>query len=263
MDEVNKNSAWKFVPALTVILIAFLAVQIIGTVKGYKYIGGDSLPQNVITVTGEGKIFAVPDIATFSFSVMEEGKTVKEAQDKATVKMDTALKALKDLGIDDKDIKTSGYNAYPKYETNQIYCITYPCPQGRQEIVGYEVNQNITVKVRKVDDAGKAIDAITSAGASNVSGINFTIDDEDALVRDARQEAIADAREKAKELANDLDVKLVRIVNFSENGRGYPTYYKAEATLGMGGADMAVPAPTIPVGENEIVSSVTITYEIR
>ena len=195
--------------------------------------------------------------------MIEEGKTVKEAQDKATVKMDLALAAMKALGIENKDIKTSGYNAYPKYENEQIVCITYPCPVGRQKIIGYEVNQNITVKVRKIDDAGKTIDAVTTAGASNVSGISFTIDDEDALTRDARKKAIEDAREKAKELAKDLDVRLVRIVNFSENGRGYPMYFKTEASLGMGGADSAVPAPTLPVGENEIVSNVTITYEIR
>jgi len=265
MNENSNTNVWRYVPALTIIASIFLLVLIISGLKEYRYIGGGVIPQNVITVNGEGEVFAVPDIATFSFGIVESGATVKEAQDKATMKTNAALEALKSLGIEDKDIQTSGYNAYPKYEfvTRQVVCITYPCPPtGNQEIVGYEVSQNITVKVRKIDDAGKAIDAATSAGASNISGLSFTIDDEDELVREARQKAIMDARNKAKELAKDLDVRLVRIVNFSEGGN-YPIPYYAKAEMGgMGGADMA-PAPTVPAGENRIVSNVTITYEIR
>ena len=252
----------KYVPATLILFCLFLVVTIMGGIKEYRYIGSGDAPQNVITVSGDGEVFAAPDVAEFSFSIVEEGKDVKSAQDKATVKIEAALLALKKLGIEDKDIKTTGFNAYPKYEFNQIYCITTPCPQGKQEIVGYEVNQTITVRVKNIDDSGKAIDAITSAGATNVSGISFTIDDEDGLIREARKQAIDEAREKAEVLARDLGVKLVRIVNFSENGGGnpYPMFAKDRA---MNQAESVVSAPVLPTGENKILSSVSITYEIR
>lgn len=252
----------KYVPALIILLCAFLVVITIGELKGYRYIGGSDA-KNQITVTGEGEVFATPDVAEFSFSVVEEAKDVKSAQDAVSKKTEVAINSLKKLGIDEKDIKTTSFNAYPKYQYNEIYCIKAPCPSGKQEIVGYEVNQNITVKVRKIDDSAKAIDAVTTAGASNVSGISFTIDDEDALIRDARKKAIDDAREKAKVLAKDLDVKLVRIVSFNENGgRGvYPMYMKADAV--SAGPESAPSVPVLPTGENKISSSVTITYEIR
>ncbi len=253
----------KYVPALVLLLCAFLVVTIVGELKEYRYIGSEGTPQNVITVSGDGEVFAAPDVAEFSFSIVEEAKDVKSAQDKATVKTEAALAALKGMGISEKDIKTAGFNAYPKYEFNQIYCITTPCPQGKQEIVGYEVTQTITVKVRNISDSGKAIDAVTTAGASNVSGISFTIDGEDELIREARKQAIDEAREKAEVLARDLDVRLIRIVNFSENGGGmpYPMLYKADAMSVR--AESAQSAPAIPTGENTIRSTVSITYEIR
>jgi hypothetical protein len=259
-EENTTRREWRYVPLLTVILSLFLIVQVISGIRGYDR---NEYPENVITVSGDGEVFAVPDIAEFSFGIVEEGVDVKSAQDKATTKINAALAALKGLGIEEKDIKTSGFNAYPKYEFNQIYCITTPCPQGKQEIVGYEVNVNITVKVRDIDDAGKAIDVVTTAGATNVSGISFTIDDEDSLLRDARKQAIDEAKEKAEVLADDLGVRLGKIVSFSENGGPYPIYYKTEAALMADGRGGAAPAPSLPTGENTISSSVTITYEIK
>lgn len=254
----------KYAPGLLIVLSAFLLVQTVNAIKEYRYIGGKGVPENVISVSGEGEVFAAPDIATFTFSVVEEGKNVKDAQAKVTQKMDAILASIKKLGIEDKDVKTVDFSAYPKYEYNQIACITTPCPPGKQVLVGYEINQTISVKVRKIDDAGKAIDATTSAGASNVGALSFTIDDQDALKREARQKAITDAKGKADALAKDLGVRLVRIVNFSENGNGgfYPVMYKADMAMGRGGA-VAESAPTLPTGENKIMSSVSITYEIQ
>lgn len=261
MDSENtKKNAWRFLPTLTIILALFLLVQ---TVNALKDTSNPSVPQNVITVSGEGEVFATPDIATFTFSVTEEGRDVKDAQTKVTAKIDSAIAQIKSLGVEEKDIKTTDYNAYPKYEYNQIVCITYPCPSGKQTLIGYEVSQTISVKVRKVDDSGKMLEAVANAGVTNVSGLSFTIDDEDALVRQARQEAIDEAKQKAKELAKDLGVRLVRIINFSENGGQPPIYFARDMAVGMGGAMETKSAPSIPGGENKIISSVSITYEIR
>ncbi len=121
--EQIKQNTWKYVPALTIILSLFLVVQI---VNGLKNAGTGVPAQDVITVSGQGEVFATPDLATFTFSVTEVGNNVKDAQTKTTEKIDKAIAAVKKLGVDEKDIKTTDYNAYPKYEYNQIECIKYP-----------------------------------------------------------------------------------------------------------------------------------------
>jgi len=253
----------KYVPPVAIVLIAFLAIQTINGLKTYHYIGS-GVPENVISVSGDGEVFATPDVATFTWTVTETGKDVKDAQTKASAKVNAALASLEKNNIDKKDIKTINFNAYPKYEYNQVVCVTYPCSSSKQTLVGYEVSQTILVKVRAVDEAAKVIDGVTSSGISEVSSVSFTIDDEDALMTDARAQAIKDAKEKAEVLAKDLGVDLVRIVNFSDNNGGYPIpmYGKAEMSVSMDGAGNQS-APSLPTGQNKITSKVTITYEVR
>jgi len=251
----------KYIPAMAVVLIAFLAIQTINGIKAYDYIGS-GVVQNTISVTGDGEVFATPDIATFTWTVTETGANVKEAQTKATTKVNAGIESLKQNGIEDKDIKTVNFNANPKYEYNQVICTSFSCPPSKQTLVGYEVTQTISVKVRAVDNAGKVIDGVTSAGVSEVSSLSFTIDDQDVLITEARAEAIKKAKAKAKVLAKDLDVKLVRIVSFTEGGYPTPIMYKMDSTaFGVGGE--ASMAPSLPTGENKITSNVTITYEVR
>ncbi|MDZ4227187.1 MAG: SIMPL domain-containing protein [Patescibacteria group bacterium] len=189
-----------------------------------------------------------------------------DAQDAATEKSNAVIAYLKGEGIEEKDIKTTDYNVYPQYDYTRSACseVGY-CPPGRQELRGFEVSQTLSVKVRDTEKAGGLLSGVGSRGASQVSGLSFTIDDEDALKAEARGKAIDDAQAKAKELAGQLGVSLVRVVGFYENEGGYPVPY----AYGTGGDMMAVrtesakAAPDIPVGENKIVSNVSVTYEIR
>ena len=205
---------------------------------------------------------SIPDVATFSFTVSADAKVVSDAQSQVTKKMDAILAALKSLGIEEKDIKTIDYSVNPKYVFEPIVCITTPCPYNNRRVQdGYTVNHNVLVKVRNTKDSGQALAIAGENGATSLSGISFTIDDPDKIMDEARAEAILDAREKAKMLAKELDVRLVRVVSFYDNtGGGIPYFGEA-----MGG-DMVknvAPVPTIPVGENKITVSVTVTYEIR
>lgn len=263
------------VVAVLFLLAAFLLVITISSLKEFRYIGGGVPVTNTITVQGEGEVFAVPDTATFTFSVVEERETVELAQEVATNKMNDIVKFLEDGGIDEKDVRTIGYNVYPKYEWQRGgatalpaggYAGAYYPPDGKQVIVGYEVSQTVQVKVRDTESAGKLISGVGSMGASNISGLAFTIDDEDALQAEARRKAIDDARAKARQLAADLDVRLIRVVSFGENGY-YPYANRTYLAEGLGGAtDAAIPAmekAVLPLGENRIVSNVSVTYEIR
>lgn len=264
-EKISKYAGWSLF-----LLACFLAVQVITGLKRLGYIGKEIYPQRTIAVSGEGEVFAIPDIASFSFSVVENGKTVAEAQEKADKKIEKALSTLKAKGIEEKDIKTTNYNFYPQYEWEQIVCseLSYPnCPPGKNVLNGYEVNQTITVKVRDTDKAGDLVTRVGAIGASNVSGVEFTIDDREKYVAEAREEAIKKAKENAKKLADDLGVRLGKMLYFNENG-DYPRPYYAEGLGGggMGGDMRASVMPLkadLPVGESRIVVNITITYEIK
>lgn len=217
---------------------------------------------STISFDGQGEVSAVPDIATISFSVRAEAKTMKEAQTVVTEKVNSALVFVRQNGVSEKDIKTTNYSSYPKYEYEQKACTQGYCPPGKQILTGFEVSQNIEVKVRNIDDSGKIVEGLANAGVTDMQGPNFAIDDEDALKAEARALAIKEAKEKARTLSRDLGVKLVRIVSFTESGAPYYPIYAMEAkSFGMGGD--GVRAPELPTGENKITSNVTITYEIR
>ncbi len=247
-------------------LSLFLAAQAITEVKGWKFIGSGTTATNTISVSGKGEIFAVPDIAQFTVGVTKESKDVKTAQKEATEKMNDIIAYLKSAGIEERDIKTINYSANPKYEWIQPPCRPGEyCGNGQSKLVGFTVSQTIQVKVRK--DTDKASDVLGEAGArgaTEIGSLEFINDDEDALKADARKEAIADAKQKADALARELGVSIVRVVGFSEDG-GYqpPVMYRAAKMESLMAQDAGAPAPDLPVGENKILSQVTVTYEIR
>lgn len=235
------------------VLTIFVGLKAYGTFLENKYIGSDELAQNNITVSATGEAFAVADTAQISVSVVEENKDLATAQKAHTEKINKVIKFIKDSGVEDKYIKTSNYSVYPNYD--------YIRDKG-QVLKGYVVSQSLDVKIKKVDDAGKILAGVVQNGANQVGGINFVIDDEDAVKRDARKKAIDEAKTKAEQIASDLGVKLVRIVSFNESGNE-PIYarYDMMKSLEAGGA--SAPAPEIPTGENKITVSVSLTYEIR
>jgi len=245
---------------VTLILVLFLAVLSVNAIKEFGYIGGEIYPNKTLSVTGTGEVFATPDIAQFTFTVLEEGKDVATAQDVVTGKVNKALQALKDLGIEDKDIKTIGYNAYPRYTYPQVVCVNGFCPTKERVLSGYEVSETISVKVRDTKKAGDALAKVADTGISNIGGLQFVIDDQDTLLAEARDKAIADAEHKIKQLADSLDVKIKGVVNFSESSGDdrYPVYAETNM-VGMGGGG----SPAVPAGENTIQVQVYITYEIK
>ena len=260
MNTEETKKIFKWVWIVLIILAAFLAVETLGALKSLR---GVNPAYNSISVTGEGEVVSVPDVASFSFTVSADAKAVSDAQNQVTAKMDAILEGLKGLGIEEKDIKTTDYSVWPKYNYEQIYCITTPCPQGRQVPDGYTANHNVSVKIRKTEDAGKALALAGEKGATGLSGISFTVDDPDQPLNEARAKAIQDAKKKAEMLADELGIRLVRVVNFYDNTGGVPMPYYAE---GMGGDMMKssiAPAPTLPMGENKIQVNVTVTYEVR
>lgn len=247
---------------LLVVLGLFLFVQFINSIKANRYIGRE-YSVNTIYVTGEGEVSAVSDIATLNINLSKEAVTAKEAQSLLNESITKVLDYLKEQKIADEDIKSEYGGISPKYTYETKPCYIYPCPPREEKIVGYTANQSITVKVREVDNANVIKTGLAGIGVTDINGPTFSIDEEESYQAEARSLAIKDAKEKAEVLAKDLDVKLGKVVSFSEGGnyRVYSAMKSMDSTYAVAEAGAAV--PELPKGENKITSSVTVTYEIR
>ena len=244
MKNYYKYLIWAGIVALTILSLFLLAMtnQVVNTAK----------TANTVSFSGEGKILAKPDIAVISLSMVTEAATSKTAQDSNSQKSQAVTNFLQEQGIENKDIRTTGYNIYPQYR--------YP-QNDKPDISGYQVNQTIEIKIRDLDKVSPVLDGAVSAGVNQVNSLNFLIDDPDALKAEARTKAIENAKIKAKELEKQLGVRLGRIVNFSESVGGFPgpIFYEKVLDGNMGGGG----GPALPAGENEIIVNVSITYQIR
>lgn len=259
LKSVEGQRIVKTIFVVLAILVAFLALKTVSLVKEISYPNPAS---NTISVSGTGEATSVPDIATFSFSVSKDSQNVADAQKFVTDKIGSIIPALKEMGIEEKDIKTTDYNVYPKYTYETAICRNGYCPPGRQVADGYTVSQSVSVKVRKTEDAGKALGLVGEKGATSISGLSLTLDDPNAPMNEARLKAIENAKSKAEVLAKSLGVRIVRVTSYFENGGQQPMYAYDKAVMGMGGSEPAV-APVVPTGQNTVTSNVTVVFEIR
>ncbi len=234
-----------------VVLIVAGIVWIQGKIKENQYVGEGLSNKNTINVVGTGQISVKPDIALISLSVVSESKKISDAQNDNTQKMNNIIGFLKnDLGILDKDLKTTNYNIYPDYTYTR---------DGQKIFLGYKVTQTLEVKIRDLSKVGNVIEGATERGSNEISSLQFTNEDLEKTKIDARKLAIDNAKEKAKTLVSQLGVKLGKIVSFNENFYTPTPYPLMKETLGLGGGA----TPEIQTGENEISVNVSITYEIE
>lgn len=238
--------------AVKSLLFLALAVYVIllarNAAKQYDYIGRPEA-RDTIAIAAEGKVTALPDIASISLGVQIERKTVAEAQKENTARMDAILAKVKELGVAAADIKTTNYSIYPQYDW----------VDGKQVDRGYQVVQNAEVKVRDLSRIGDILAAAGELGANQVGGVTFTIDDPEELRQQARLKGLEAAKRKAEALAAAAGVRLGKIVGFSESSGGFPTPIYFDKAMGLGGG---APAPSIESGTQDVVVSVSVSYEI-
>lgn len=234
-----------------VLLIAQKGFELNRTVKNDK-------PQNTISISAEGKVKAVPDIAMVSLGVTSQGDTANAVQTDSATKINKIIEFVKSLGIKKEDITTQQASINPRYDYRD----------GANKIVGYESTQIVSVKIRGVDkDAsvvGKLMEGATLNGANQVYGSQFAFDDPDNLRQQARELAIKKAKEKATELAKAAGLSLGKVVSVSESS-GFspgPIPYAADAYMGKGGGGISV-APSVETGTQDIVESMTVVFELK
>jgi len=206
---------------------------------------------DTFSVSGEGKVTIIPDIAIVSVGVSAQGATVTRVQQELNTKINAISDAIKKIGVDNKDIKTSYYNVSP----------TYDYSSSTQKITGYTANSNLTIKVRNIDNANTVIDTATAQGANKVGGVRFDIDDKTKAENQARQHAVIDAKTKANAASKAAGFKLGKVINYSEIDESSPRigiYDTAKALPMAGGGEPTQVEP----GSSELTINVTLSYEI-
>ena len=269
-EKIWKIASWIGVLVVIVLIIgSFIGLKVLFNSNGGEY---KSQTPPTISVTGTGEAYSIPDVATFSFSVTANAKTVTDAQTQATTKINAALKTVRESGVEDKDIQTTSYSINPHYDYQNAVCpaiaradgVPVYCPPGKSVLTGYDVSQSVTVKIRALDKAGTLFASIGSLKVDNLNGLDFSVDNPDTIQAQARTLAITDAKSKADILAGQLGVHLVRIVSFSEdNGGSYPRPMMYAMTDSVSASGKAIVAPEIPAGQQKVTSNVTVTYEIK
>ncbi len=204
-----------------------------------------------ITVSGEGRASAVPDMAVISIGVQSGGDTAAAALRKNSAAMKATIDTLKELGVANKDIQTSGLSVNPRYN--------YEKDRANPRIIGYIASNTLTVRLRNLDDAGAVIDQTVQSGANSLGGISFVFADPKPLYAAARKDAVKDAKAKAKLLTDAAGVGLGRLMTIQDGYAQAPSPRPMRARMAME-ADASVP---LAAGESSVTASITLIYEIE
>ena len=245
-------------PFLTVLFI-FIGLLLFLKLNGpvpFSVNSVSSVKESMFSVQGTGEVTAIPDTALLSLGVSKNASTVQNAQDQVNKIITQITTDMKNLGIEEKNIKTTNYSVNPNYDYTG----------GSQRINGYIVNADVQVRIKPIDKANQAIDLATKAGATNVGNIQFVIDEakQKELEEEARKLAIEEAKTKAQSISKVSGIRLGRLVDVQENGSGYqpPVMYNTALKVeDARGSAEAVPPTELNPGENKVTSNVTLSYE--
>lgn len=205
-------------------------------------------PPRTLTMTGTGNAKAAPDMADISAGVTSTAPTAAAALAANTQAMNRVLAALERLGVARRNIQTSNFSVAPEY-ANRL-------PNEQPRLSGYRVSNQLHVILDEVSRVGTVLDALVTAGANQMNGLNFTFKDPAPLLARARADAVADAKLRAQQYAAAAGLTLGPIQSLTEGGAETPRpMYRVMAMA-------AAPAP-IEAGEESVSATVSIVWEIR
>lgn len=197
----------------------------------------------LITITAEGQVVAVPDMATITLGVTTEGETGAEALSANSERMALVLAELSESGIESRDVQTQGLNLSPRW--------LHKNDGSQPEITGFVANNTVTVRVRDLAQLGSVLDSVVQQGANTFQGLQFGLADDSALSDEARRAAVAEARARAELYAEAAGVELGDLVSLTENGSYRPQLRMMEAA--------AMARDSVPIAEGEVTISATVT----
>ena len=210
-------------------------------------------PLRSVSVSGAGTAYLVPDIAYIYVGVHTEKPSAAEAVDENNDQTQTMIEALRDFGIDAKDIRTTNFSIWPQDKYDPMT----GTPTGQKV---YVVDNTVYVTIRDLDKLGELLDTVIAAGANTVNSVQFDVANKDEALKQARADAVKDAKEKAEELVDAAGVKLgdVQTISFFDNV-AYPVF----DGKGGGGGVAAEAAVPIQPGQLTFTVTVNVTYEIK
>ena len=205
----------------------------------------------VVELSVTETVKARPDLANVSAGVTSQAPTAVAAMQKTATAMEAVVQRIRSLGIAGDDIQTTGIDLSPQYDYNQA--------QQRQVFRGYQASNRVSVILRKVPDTGRVLDALVAAGATDISGPSFSIDDDTAPRAQARKAALDKAKSQAEDYAKWAGYSGVRLLQISElvnPGRPMPMLEARQM--------MAIDVKATPVEPGLVGTSVTVnvTYEL-
>ncbi len=207
----------------------------------------------VVELSVTETVLGAPDTATFSTGVTSKAPTASAALRQNSADMDKVIKQIVALGIKREDIQTSGINLAMDYEYGT---------DGRQpRFIGYQVSNTVSVKVRQIDKLGAILDSVVSQGANNLSGPSFSIDDDSAAQREARDKAMKRAEAQAMDYARRVGFTGVQVLAVSEAIYNASPFGGAEMKV-MASRDMAAAAPPVEGGQVGTSVTVNVTYQM-
>lgn len=214
----------------------------------------------LLNIAAEGKVARTPDLAVFSAGVTTQGKTAGEALTENAQRMAAVIAALRKAGIAERDIQTSNLSVNP------VYGQPKRLPDGSYEqtdpvIIGYQATNQVSVRQRKLDQYGKVIDTLVSAGANQVNGPSFQIDSPEGALDEARVAAMSKARARADLYAKAAGLRVVRVLSISENG-GFAPPPQPPIMFAREAMSSAPKASPVAAGELEMTVTVNVSYEL-
>ncbi len=206
-----------------------------------------------LNVVGTGQADLVPDIAYIYVGVHTELPSASEAMNENNAQTQKMIEALTSFGVDAKDIRTTNFSIWPFDKYDPLTGVS----TGEKY---YSVDNTVYVTVRDLDTLGDLLDTVIAAGANTVNSIQFDVADKDAALKQARADAIADAKAKAEELAEaaGMSVGAIRSISFTDS-QYYPVF---EGRGGGGGGEAASAVPINP-GQLSFTVTVSVTYELK
>lgn len=226
----------------------------------------------LLSLTAEGRSNRVPDLAIFSAGVVTHGTKASEALSNNSRQMDRVVATLKRSGIADRDIQTSSISLSPRWnnpeadaqriarETRQPYVP----PTEPPRIIGYEARNSVQVRVRKLSEMGDIIDKLIGAGANEVNGPSFTLDDQRAALDEARAQAVEIGKQRAELYARAAGMRVVRLLSMSEGGGVYPVQeIFVSARRGYAGGPPPPPPPPAPVSAGELTLGLSLSMQFE
>lgn len=252
MDKLPSSVKTAFFTVLFIFVFLYLFTKLLGPIP-FSVNSINTTKTDLFTVQGLGEETAVPDTVYMNVGVTKSASTVKSAQDQVNSAVNNITQNLKNLGIEEKKIKTTNFSIHPNYDYSD----------GKESFRDYKVTQNLRIEVTPVEKANEALDLASENGANMVGDLQFTINDDkrEVLENKAREKAVKKAKEKAGRIARSAGIKLGRIINVQDAGNNYYPQPYYDNLRALPGAEEAAQKTELQPGETTIRVTVTLSYE--